>query len=78
MEETRWEGQNFSEVVAPQEEEEEEEEGLIPRSLQLQSQVTLASLGCCDNSGGCAKSCARRPVCFCSQSSGDVSIGLLT
>ena len=26
MEETRWEGQNFSEVVAPQEEEEEEEE----------------------------------------------------
>jgi len=24
MEETRWEGQNFSEVVAPQEEEEEE------------------------------------------------------
>jgi hypothetical protein len=25
-EETRWEGQNFSEVVAPQEEEEEEEE----------------------------------------------------
>jgi hypothetical protein len=26
MEETRWEGQNFSEVVATQEEEEEEEE----------------------------------------------------
>jgi len=26
MEETRWEDQNFSEVVAPQEEEEEEEE----------------------------------------------------
>jgi len=26
MEETRWEGQNFSEVVVPQEEEEEEEE----------------------------------------------------
>jgi hypothetical protein len=26
MEETRWEGQNFSEVVAPQEEEEEEED----------------------------------------------------
>jgi hypothetical protein len=25
MEETRWEGQNFSEVVEPQEEEEEEE-----------------------------------------------------
>jgi len=25
MEETRWEGQNFSEVVAPQEEEEKEE-----------------------------------------------------
>jgi hypothetical protein len=25
MEETRWEGQNFSEVIAPQEEEEEEE-----------------------------------------------------
>ena len=28
VEETCWEGQNFSEVVAPQEEEEEEEEGL--------------------------------------------------
>jgi len=26
MEENRWEGQNFSEVVAPQEEEEEEQE----------------------------------------------------
>jgi hypothetical protein len=26
MEETRWEGQNFSEVVAPQEEEEEQEQ----------------------------------------------------
>jgi len=26
MEETRWEGQNFSEVVAPQDEDEEEEE----------------------------------------------------
>jgi hypothetical protein len=26
MEETRWEGQNFTEVVAPQEEEEEEGE----------------------------------------------------
>ena len=26
MEETRWEGQNFSEVVVPQEEDEEEEE----------------------------------------------------
>jgi len=28
VEETRWEGQNFSEVVAPQEEEEEEEEAV--------------------------------------------------
>jgi hypothetical protein len=33
MEETRWEGQNFSEVVAPEvEEEEEEEEGRRRRS----------------------------------------------
>jgi hypothetical protein len=30
------------------------------------------------NSGECAKSCARRSVCFCSQSGGGASIGLLT
>jgi hypothetical protein len=29
MEETRWEGKNFSEVVAPQKEEEDEEEEMI-------------------------------------------------
>jgi len=34
--------------------------GLIPQSLQLQGQVTLASLGGCHMSGECAKSCARR------------------
>jgi hypothetical protein len=32
MEETHWEGQNFSEVVVPQEEEEEEEEVWIQRA----------------------------------------------
>jgi hypothetical protein len=29
VEETRWEGQNFTEVVAPEEEEEEEEEEVV-------------------------------------------------
>jgi hypothetical protein len=33
MEETRWEGQNFSEVVAPQEEEEEEATSYIYTQL---------------------------------------------
>jgi hypothetical protein len=52
--------------------------GLIPQSLQLQAQATLASLSWCHKSGQCAKSCARRSVCFCSQSGGGASIGLLT
>jgi hypothetical protein len=52
--------------------------GLIPQSLQLQAQVTLASLGRCHKSGRCAKSCARRSLCFCSQSGGGAGIGLLT
>jgi hypothetical protein len=47
---------------------------LIPQSLQLQTQVTLASLGWCCQSGQCAKSCARRSVCFCSQSGGGAGI----
>ena len=37
MEETRWEGQNFSEVVAPQEEEEEEEEKEEEDMLSIKS-----------------------------------------
>lgn len=40
--------------------------GLIPQSLQLQAQVTLASLGWCHTSIECAKSCARISVYFCS------------
>jgi len=39
--------------------------GLIPQSLQLQALVRLASLGWCCKSGECAKTCARRSVCFC-------------
>jgi len=42
--------------------------GLIPQSLQLQAQVTLASLDWSQNWRQCAKSCARRSVYFCSQS----------
>ena len=51
---------------------------LIPRSLQLQAHVNLASLGWRHKWGKCAKSYARRSVCFCSQSGGDASIGLIT
>ena len=41
MEETCWEGQNFSEVVVPQEEEdEEEEECRIPRMMRLKCYST--------------------------------------
>jgi hypothetical protein len=40
MEETRSEGQNFSEVVAPQEEEEEEEECVISENEKCQSYVS--------------------------------------
>jgi hypothetical protein len=52
--------------------------GLILQSLQLQAKVKLPSVGCCHKSEACAKSCARRSVCFCSQSGGGVSIILLT
>jgi hypothetical protein len=41
--------------------------GVIWQGLQLQGQVTLASLGWCHKSGECARLCARRSVCFCSQ-----------
>jgi hypothetical protein len=46
--------------------------GLFPQILYPQAQVKLASL----DAGECAKSCARRSVCFCSQSGGGVSIHL--
>ena len=52
--------------------------GVIPESIRLHAQLTLASLGRCHKSGECAKSCARRSVCLCSQSGGGASIGLLT
>jgi len=48
--------------------------GLISQRLQLQTQVAVASLGWCHKEGECAKLCARRSVCFCSQSGGGVSI----
>jgi len=51
--------------------------GLIPQSLQRQAQVTLASLGWCHSTAECAKSCACRSVCFCSQSGGCACIHLL-
>ena len=51
--------------------------GLISKSLQLQVQLKLASLGRCHKSVDCAKSCALKYVCYCSQSGGSASIGLL-
>jgi len=51
---------------------------VIPQSLQLQTQLTLASRSWCLKVGGWVKSCARRSVCFCSQSGRSASIGLLT
>jgi len=39
-------------------------ERLIPQSLRVQAQVILASQDCWNKSGDCAKSCARRSVCF--------------
>jgi len=50
--------------------------GLIPQILHLQTQVTLASLSWCHKSGECTNWCARRSVCFCSQSGGGAGIGL--
>jgi len=52
--------------------------GLIPQSRQLQAQVKSVSLGWRQNSWACAKSYARRSVCFCSQVGGGASIRLLT
>ena len=48
-------------------------ERFIPRSLQPQAQVSLERLGWCHKSVECAKSCARRSVCFCSQSVGSTN-----
>jgi len=39
---------------------------LIAPRLQLQAQVTVASLGSCHRSGECAKSYVRRSACACS------------
>jgi hypothetical protein len=52
--------------------------GLIPQSLQLPAQVTLASLGSCHKRGNCAKSCSCRSVFSCSESGGGVSIYIMT
>jgi hypothetical protein len=52
--------------------------GLIPQSLQLQAYVWLASLGWCHKSSECARSCARRSVCFCSLGGGVARIRLLS
>jgi hypothetical protein len=47
---------------------------VIPQSLWLQAHLQLASLGSCHKWGECMKLWARISVCFCSWSSGDVSI----
>jgi len=52
--------------------------GLIPQSLHLQTQVTLASQSWCHKPGQCAKSCARRSVCFHSQKGRGASIHLFS
>ena len=52
---------------------------MIAPRVQLQAQVTIASLGSCHRSGECSKSCVRRSVCACNQSGGAAnSIRLLT
>jgi len=51
---------------------------LIPQSLLPKTQATSASLVWCHKSGEDAKSFARRSACFCSQSGGGASVGLLT
>jgi len=48
---------------------------LIPQDLRLQEQVKLASLGWCHKLWKWANFCARRFMCFCSQSGGGASIG---
>jgi hypothetical protein len=50
--------------------------GVIPQILQLQVQVTLASLVRCHKSGNCAKWCVRTSVGFNSGIGGGVSIRL--
>jgi hypothetical protein len=49
----------------------------MPQSLQFHAQIALQSVGC-QESGECAKSCARRSVCFNNQSGGDSSVRPLT
>ena len=51
---------------------------VIPWSLQLQAWETVASFCWRHKSWECAKSSVRRSMCFCSQSGGGVSIGLIT
>jgi hypothetical protein len=51
---------------------------LIARSLKLRAWVTLASLVWCYQLGECVQPFGRRPVCFCSQSGGGVTIRLHT
>jgi hypothetical protein len=46
---------------------------VIPQSLQLQKQVTLASVGSFHNSREGAKSCVRKSACLCNQSGGSDS-----
>jgi hypothetical protein len=50
--------------------------GVVRQSLQLEAQVTLASLGL--EAGRMRKVVCRRSVCFCNQSGGGVSIRLFT
>jgi hypothetical protein len=47
---------------------------LIRQSVQLQAQVTLASLGRCHKSGKCAKSCTYRSARFCDQRAMEVPL----
>jgi hypothetical protein len=48
--------------------------GLISQSVQLKAWLTFATLVRYNKSAVCAKSCARRSVCFCGQSGGGASI----
>jgi hypothetical protein len=61
LKDVRWHGRLFSAI-------------LIPQSLQLRAQVTLARQGWCHVWGECAKSGAQRSVCFFSKSGGGASI----
>jgi len=50
---------------------------VIPQRFQLQALVTLASIGWCHKSGGCVKSCARRPMWTYQYSSGHVAAAIM-